>query len=138
MSLRFAYPTNSHAVIPSTTFSDELAPIQQLWVLDGRDSRRQIVEAFISEILDQENDSMLHVLRNVKNLATYNHWQYYGHTDIVICRSTNRKTSSRNVCLVIIEAADEWTRAIPELMCQIGCWKNSAPMYLKTCPYLQC
>lgn len=116
-------PDDFPTVIPSATFLDELARIQRLWVIDGSDSCRQIVEAFITEVLDHANDEMLHVLRNVENVATDNNWEYYGHTDILICRSTKRAIDSRNVCLVMMEVSGDWDGAIPELICQVGCWK---------------
>jgi hypothetical protein len=92
-------PDEFPGLLKSADFLDEITRTQKDWVLDGIESRRHVIDAFISENLDNSNDPALHVLRDVKNLSISYNFEYYRLRDNVTCRSTKRAIDPRNVCL---------------------------------------
>lgn len=116
----FHFPNDISSLAPSDLLCQTLERISRVWVMNNEKSRRIIIDAILSEVLDNECNEKLHGYCEVKN--DWNGVAYTGNVDYMFGSSPNFSVQSMDAFLLIVEAKYEWPAlAVPQVLAEAGC-----------------
>lgn len=115
-------PDEMEAIAPSESFLTKLEKIHKYWIIDNRMSRRTLIDAFVSELLNLERNPGLRGAGDIGNGMEFENLQYSGTIDYVICRSTSiAELNAEDLCFLIMTMRTDWQASIPEILGHAGC-----------------